>query len=90
MKITIDAKNLDGPKPVISVKVEDDDPEVKKFFEKLHTAGPEKDQEEDEEKRFIYWWNFSNRYDGLTMVNLEVDTGDVEKLKEILSPFYFG
>lgn len=90
MRITIDAKNLDGSKPVISVKVEDDDPEVKKFFEKLHAAGPEKDEEEDEEKRFIYWWNFTNRYDGLTMVNLEVDTGDVEKLKEILAPFYFG
>lgn len=82
MRITIDAKNLDGPKPVISVRVSDDDPEPEM---KPAAAEPEK----DEEKRFIYWWRFLDRTDGLTRAVLELDTGDVEKLKEILSPFLF-
>lgn len=84
MKITIDAKNLDGPKPVISVKVEDDDPEVKKFFDKLHVSGPEK----DEDNRFIHDLKYTNHSDGLATATLELDTVNVSKLLEILRPYY--
>lgn len=84
MKITIDAKNLDGPKPVISVKVEDDEPEVKTLATEL-----DEKLEEGKDNRFIYQQRYINHCDGLTTATLELDTSDVAQLKEILRPYYF-